>query len=324
MIQYIVRRLFSLIPLFVGITLISFFVIHLAPGKPSSLQTDLNPKVSLEVRERLAKVYGLDKPLIVQYKNWFLRLVRFDFGRSFLDDRLVWDKIKERIPITLGINLLSLLLILIVGIPLGVNAALKSGSFFDKATTVFVFFGFAMPTFWLALLLMNLFGINLQILPISGIKSIDFEFMNLAQKIADLGRHLILPVFVSAVGGLAGISRYMRQGMLEVKLSEFVLAARARGLPERVIIYNHALRNALIPIITILGLSLPGLFGGSVIFETIFAIPGLGRLFFEAVMSRDYPLIMGELVLGSILTLLGNLIADIANAYVDPRIRYSR
>lgn len=324
MISYILRRLTGLIPLFIGITLISFFIIHLTPGKPTSLMTDLNPKVSLEVRERLEKLYGLDRPIIIQYRDWVMRLTRFDFGNSFVDDRNVLEKIKERVPITLFINLLSLLLILIIAIPIGVKSALQPGSFFDKSSTIFVFIGFALPTFWLALLLMAFLGVHLRWLPISGIKSIDFEFLPLGLKIIDIAKHLILPVFVSAFGGLTGISRYMRAGMLDVKSAEYVMAARARGLPEKKVIYNHAIRNALIPIITILGLSIPGLLGGSVIFETIFAIPGMGRLFFESAMSRDYPTIMGLLVLSSILTLIGNLIADIAYAWVDPRIRYKK
>lgn len=324
MITYIIRRVLILVPLFIGITLISFVVIHLAPGKPVGIQTDLNPKASLEVRIRLEKLYGLDKPILVQFKDWSLRVIRFDFGTSFIDDRPVWDKIKERIPITLLINILSLLLIFAIGIPLGVRSALRPGSLFDKSSTTIVFLGFAMPTFWLALLLMGFLGVNLRLLPISGIKSIDFEFLSPGLKILDVARHLVLPVFVSAFGSLAGISRYMHQGMLEVLSCDYVRAAYARGLSRTSVIYNHALRNALIPIITILGLSIPGLIGGSVIFETIFAIPGMGRLFFEGVMARDYPLIMGLLVLGSIFTLLGNLIADIAYAWADPRIRYSK
>lgn len=324
MIAYIARRVINLIPIFLGIIAISFFVIHLAPGKPTSLATDLNPKVSLEVRERLEKLYGLDKPLAVQFKDWLLRFLRFDFGRSFSDDRSVWDKIKERMPITILINICSLMLILMVGIPIGVISALKPDSLFDRLSTGLVFLSFAMPSFWLALLLMNLFGVSLHLLPVSGITSIDFEFLSPLMKVGDVARHLILPVFVSALGGLAGISRYMREGILEVKNADYIRSARARGLSERRVIYRHVLRNALLPIITILGLSIPGLIGGSVIFETIFAIPGMGRLFFESVMGRDYPLIMGLLVLGGIFTLLGNLIADIAYAWADPRVRYSR
>jgi peptide/nickel transport system permease protein len=245
-----------------------------------------------------------------------------DFGRSFSQDgRLVIDKIKERLPVTIFINLTSLLLILAVAIPLGVLSATYRHSFFDKATTVFVFIGFAMPTFWLALLLMILFGVHLGWLPISGLKSLNYEYLPPAAQIWDRISHLILPIFISAFGGLAGMSRYMRSNMLEVIRQDYIITARAKGLSNRQVIFKHALRNALLPVITILGLSIPGLIGGSVIFETIFAIPGMGQLFYASVMARDYPTIMGMLVIGAILTLLGNLIADVSYALADPRIR---
>lgn len=324
MIKYIIRRLLGIIPLLFGITLVSFMLIHLAPGKPTALQQSLNPKISFEARERLDKLYGLDKPLHEQYINWLNKLARFDFGRSFSDDRPVLDKILERIPVTLTINLLSLVFILIVAIPLGLESAVRQNKTFDKVTTIFVFIGFAMPTFWLALLLMNLFGIQWGWLPISGLKSIDFEYLNPLQKIIDLARHLILPVFVSSLGGLAGISRYVRSNMIDALNQPYICTARAKGVPENMIIYKHALRNAILPVVTILGFSIPGLLGGSVIFESIFAIPGIGRLFYDAVMMRDYSLIMAEVILGAVLTMLGNLIADISYAYVDPRIRYQK
>lgn len=321
---YIIKRLIALIPLLFGITIISFLVIHLAPGKPTDIETQLNPKISYEARLRIEKLYGLDKPLYIQYINWLSKIVRFDFGRSFIDDRPVIDRIIERIPITLTIELISLLLILIIGIPIGVLSAAKSGSLFDKLMTLFVFIGFAMPTFWLALLLMDVFGVRLGWLPISGITSIDFERFNFFEKILDVARHLVLPIFVSAFGGLAGISRYMRSSMMEVLNQDYIRTARAKGLSESKVLYKHALRNALLPIVTILGLSIPGLIGGSVIFESIFAIPGMGRLFFDSVMSRDYPLIMGILTITALLTLIGNLLADISYAYVDPRIRVAK
>ncbi|MFA5096603.1 MAG: ABC transporter permease, partial [Candidatus Omnitrophota bacterium] len=216
----------------------------------------------------------------------------------------------------------SLALILCVGIPLGVRCALREGRAFDKITTVLVFAGFAVPSFWLALLLMNLLGIQLGWVPISGVVSLDFEYLGFWGKAADMGRHLILPVFVLSLGSLAGITRYMRSNMLDTLHKPYVQAARAKGLPEKTVIYKHALRNAVLPVVTILGLSIPGLLGGSVIFESIFSLPGIGRLFYEAVMMRDYPLIMAEVVLGAVLTMLGNLLADISYAFVDPRIRY--
>ncbi len=319
---YLLKRIFLLIPLFVGITIISFAVIHLAPGSPIDLATDLNPKATAEVKARMRALYGLDKPLYIQYWNWLSRLLVMDFGRSFSQDgRLVIDKITERLPVTIFINLTSLLLILAVAIPLGVLSATYRHSFFDKATTVFVFIGFAMPTFWLALLLMILFGVHLGWLPISGLKSLNYEYLPPAAQIWDRISHLILPIFISAFGGLAGMSRYMRSNMLEVIRQDYIVTARAKGLSNRQVIFKHALRNALLPVITILGLSIPGLIGGSVIFETIFAIPGMGQLFYASVMARDYPTIMGMLVIGAILTLLGNLIADISYALADPRIR---
>ncbi|MFZ5448569.1 MAG: ABC transporter permease [Thermodesulfobacteriota bacterium] len=319
---YILKRLGLMIPLLLGITLVSFVVIHLAPGTPTDMQTTLNPKASLEAQKRLRELYGLDKPLMVQYWDWLSRLSRLDFGRSFSPDRRpVWDKIKERIGITLGLNFMSLIIILVVAIPIGVIAAYRAHSWFDKGTTLLVFFGFAMPTFWLALLLIMFFGVHLDWLPISGLTSLNFRQFTFWEKIQDLAAHVTLPVLVAAFGGLAGMSRYMRGNMLEVIRQDYIITARAKGLPERVVIFKHALRNALLPVITILGLSVPGLIGGSVIFESIFAIPGMGQLFYGAVMARDYPLVMGELVIGAVLTLLGNMLADVGYALVDPRIR---
>ena len=319
---YILKRLGLMLPMLLGITLISFTVIHLAPGTPTDMQTTLNPKASLEAQKRLRELYGLDKPLMVQYGDWLTRLAQLDFGRSFSPDRRpVWDKIKERIGITLGLNFMSLIIILGVSIPIGVIAAYRAHSWFDQATTLFVFFGFAMPTFWLALLLIMFFGVYLDWLPISGLTSLNFRQFSFWRKVQDLGAHVILPVLVAAFGGLAGMSRYMRSNMLEVIRQDYITTARAKGLPERVVIFKHALRNALLPVITILGLSVPGLIGGSVIFESIFAIPGMGQLFYGAVMARDYPLVMGELVIGAVLTLLGNMLADVGYALVDPRIR---
>jgi peptide/nickel transport system permease protein len=322
MLVYLLKRTLLMLPMLLGITLVAFMVIHLAPGTPVEMQTTMNPKASLEAQKRLREIYGLDKPLPVQYWDWLKRVATLDFGRSFSPDgRPVWDKIKERIGITLGINFLSLLIILALAVPLGVLAAYKAPSWFDKSTTLLVFFGFAMPNFWLALLLILFFGVYLDWLPISGLTSLNFSQFGFWAKLQDLGAHLALPVLGSAFMGLAGISRYMRGSMLEVIRQDYITTARAKGLPERTVIFKHALRNALLPLITILGLSVPGLIGGSVIFETIFAIPGMGQLFWNAVMARDYPLVMGELVIGAVLTLAGNLLADVSYALADPRIR---
>ena len=313
-----------MVPLLLGITVICFFVMHLAPGKPTDLQTQMNPKASAEMKERLMKLYELDKPVHLQYWSWLKKLVRGDLGTSFSSDhRPVADKILERLPITITINVLSLLIIIALAVPIGVLSAVHQDSLFDKVTAVIVFIGFAVPTFWLALLLMIFFGIHLGWLPISGLRSLNYEYLSAWGQLTDLARHLILPVFISAFGGLAGLSRYMRANMLEVIRQDYILTARAKGLSERQVIYRHALRNALLPAITILGLSIPGLIGGSVNFETIFAIPGMGQLFYMSVMARDYPTVMGILLIGAILTLVGNLIADISYAVADPRIRIS-
>ncbi len=324
MIRFIIKRLLGLLPLLLGITLISFFVIHLSPGEPTVLQESMNPKVSLEVKERLLKLYDLDKPIYVQYINWLARIIRFDFGTSFIDGRPVIEKIARRLPLTLFINITSMMLIFLIAVPLGVISAVKKNSVFDRSMTIFVFIGFAMPTFWLALLLMDLLGVKLGVLPVVGLKSIDFEYFNFFEKIFDLAGHLALPIVLSAFSGLAGISRYMRTSMVNALKAPYIYTARAKGLPESQVIFKHALRNAVLPIVTILGLSVPGLIGGSVIFETIFSLPGMGRLFYEAVMQRDYSMIMASLVIGAFLTLIGNLLADISYAYVDPRIRYSK
>jgi peptide/nickel transport system permease protein len=322
MLQYLLKRLFFMVPMLFGITLISFVVIHLTPGEPGVIGTEMNPKVTKQVRERIRSFYGLDQPLHIQYYLWLKRVVKLDFGISFSTDRRpVIDKIKERLPITITINILSMILIFFIGIPIGIYCARYKDSLMDKALTAFVFAGYAAPTFWLALLLMMFFGVYLELLPISGIKSFNFSELSPIEKLIDVVKHLVLPVGISAFGGLAGISRYMKSSLLEVLRQEYITTAYAKGLPEKIVLRKHALRNALLPVITILGLSVPGLIGGSVIFESIFSIPGMGQLFYMSVMARDYPTIMGILVIGAFLTLLGNLIADIAYAVADPRIR---
>ncbi len=330
MIVYLMKRFLEMIPTLFGITLISFLIIHLAPGKPTDIFTELNPKITPEARERLEKLYNLDKPIMVQYGMWLKKIIKLDFGESFSSDRRtviekIWDKkkplLERRLFVTFMINLLSMAIIFLIAIPIGISSATRQHTLYDKITTTTVFIGFAMPSFWLALLLMMFFGVYLDWLPISQLKSMNYDSLSLPGKVWDVFKHLILPIFVSAFGGLAADSRYMRSSMLEVIRQDYVTVARAKGLSERVVIYKHALRNALLPIITLIGLSVPGLIGGSVIFENIFGIPGMGRLFYMSVMTRDYPTVMGILTIGALLTLLGNLMADIGYMLVDPRIR---
>ncbi|MDR2727035.1 MAG: ABC transporter permease [Deltaproteobacteria bacterium] len=316
------RKLVWMLVVLWGITVVSFVVIHLAPGSPTDMQTTLNPLAGESVRQRLDAIYGLDRPLHEQYISWIGKIVRLDFGVSLSSDaRPVIEKIVERLPLTVGMNVASLVLTLLIAVPIGVFSAWRQGSLFDRGMTILVFLGFAMPSFWLALLLMLEFGLARQWLPISGLMSLDFASLSLAGKAADLAKHLLMPIVVGTVGSIAGMSRFMRSSMLEVLRQDYILTARAKGLPNRLILFRHALRNALLPVITILGLSVPGLIGGSVIIETIFALPGLGQLFYAAVLARDYPLIMGNLVLGAVLTLFGNLLADLGYGLADPRIR---
>jgi peptide/nickel transport system permease protein len=322
--SYLAKRLAGLVPLLIGITIVSFFVIHLAPGGPVDTQGAMNPKLSAQARDKMEKLYGLDQPLWVQYGQWLSKIVRFDFGRSFVDGEKVSAKITRAVPVTLLINFLSLALILLVGIPIGVASALKKGSLFDQSCTFLSLAGYSVPTFWLSLLLMSLFGVRLQWLPVAGLSSLFHEQMGFWQKTVDMGRHLVLPLSVALVTGLAGVSRFVRAGMGDVLKQNYIRMARAKGLSEARVLYGHALKNALLPVVTILGLSVPGLLGGSVIFESVFSIPGMGRLFFNSVFSRDYPVIMGILVLGAVLTLLGNLLADAAYGILDPRARVSK
>lgn len=311
----------EIIPTLWGITIICFLVIHLAPGNPVRSEGTFNPNISMESLEKMKKIYHLDKPLWKQYTIWLNHLIRLDFGRSLVDGKKVIEKIGKRLPITIIINTASLFIIIIISVPLGVISAVKENSLFDKFFTVFVFAGYSIPAFWLALLLMILFGVHLRLLPISGVHSIGAENLGIFPYIWDMIKHLVLPVSISAFAGLAVFSRYTRKGVIQVLKEPYIKLAYAKGLSQNEIIFKHALKNALLPLITILGLALPTIIGGSVIFETIFSIPGMGQLFYQSAMSRDYPTIMGVLVIGASLTLIGNLLADVLYILVDPRLK---
>ena len=318
----------------IGISLISFFIMHLAPGDITSTEAAFDPKSSEESRQKLRELYHLDKPVIVQYGLWVERMVHLDFGHSFASHQkpVFWAEkdqegnvtpglIQEALPITLLMNVTGLLLTLTLGIPLGVWAAKRYTQWPDRAITLFNFIGFSIPGFWLSLLLMYWLGVIHPWFPISGLHSLDYEQLNIWQRCQDLFMHLFLPVVIPSITGLASITLFIKNGMLDVLSQDYVTTARAKGLSDYAVTYRHALRNALLPLITLIGLSLPGLIGGSVIAETIFAIPGMGKLFYEAVMMRDFPVVMGILTIGAALTLLGNLLADLAYAWADPRLR---
>lgn len=317
------HRFWQAVITLIGITLLTFGIMHLAPGDPTDLQTTMNPQVSAQAKENLKKLYGFDRPLHIQYLDWLRRFLTLDFGESYVDQEPVSEKIIGRLPITITINLLSLLVILTISFPIGILSATKQYSWFDKATTLFVFAGFSIPSFWLALLLMLFFGVYVGWLPISGYQSLTVADMPFSERIIDWARHLILPVLTLSLISLAGYSRYLRSEMLEVIRQDYIRTARAKGLSEGAVIYKHALRNALIPVVTLLGLELPSLIGGSVIVEAIFAIPGMGKLFYDSVLARDYSVIMGLTVFGAVLTLIGNILADLSYVWLNPRVRLS-
>lgn len=334
MLKYLIKRVLWMIPMLVGISLISFFIMHLAPGDITSNEAAFNPKASEESRQKLREMYNLDKPVIVQYGLWLKRMATLDFGNSFASHQkpVFWEKtdkdgnvtkgmIQEALPITLLINVLGLAITLSFAIPLGVIAARKYRGWQDKSITLFNFIGFSVPGFWLSLLLMYWLGVVNNWLPISGIHSLNYETLSTWGKIKDTLSHLMMPVIIPSITGLAGITLFIKNGMLDVLQQDYITTARAKGLNEQRVVYTHALRNALLPLITIIGLSIPGLIGGSVIAETIFAIPGMGKLFYDAVLMRDFPVVMGILTIGATLTLIGNLLADIAYAWADPRVR---
>ncbi len=328
--MHILKRLLQIVPTMLGITLITFIIIQLAPGNPAMMKLKMaaegsvsESSISQKVIEDTKKLYGLDKPIPIQYALWVKRVLTFDFGESYKDHRPVIDKIAERLPITIELNLISIFLVYVIAIPFGIYSATHPESLADRALTLFFFFLYSLPSFWVAVLLIMLFGGGdfWDVFPIYGISSIGSESWHFLPWLADRTMHLILPVTCLTYGGLAYLSRLSRAGMLEVIREDYVRTARAKGLSERVVIFKHAFRNALLPIITILAFLLPGMFGGSVIIESIFSIPGMGQLGFEAVLSRDYPLIMAITTISAILTLIGLLISDLLYAALDPRIK---
>ncbi len=322
---YVFKRLLQAIPLLIGIATITFFIVHIAPGDPMDvyMEKQYRKEVDPRVIEALRHKYGLDQPLPVQYVKWLRNLAHGDLGESFRYRRPVSELIKERVPYTLQLTVLALLVGAMLGIALGIISAVKQYSALDKSVTVVSLVFYSMPEFWLAVMLVLLFAVNLRWLPTSQTRSLDYELFSWSGKVLDRMWHLILPVFVLGVASAAGTARYMRNQLLEVLSEEYVLAARARGLSERAVILKHALRNALIPIITIYGLELPFLLGGAVLIEKVFAWPGMGLLAVEAIEARDYPIILATSMIAAVLVVVGNLLADVIYALVDPRISYA-
>lgn len=335
MTEYVIKRVLLFIPTLIIITMITFLVCRLAPGDPTEMKigqtseaqkSDAKNLMTQQAKEFYKKKFGLDKPLPTQYVIWMANMLQGDFGNSFKDNRPVIDKIIERLPITVTISILSFTLIYLIAIPIGIYSAAKQYSFIDRTTTVILFVLYSLPSFWVATLAI-IFLCNVEyikIFPTSGIKSEDFASLTSFGKFTDLAKHFFLPVVISSLTSFAFLSRQMRSSMLEVIRQDYIRTARAKGLSERKVVLKHALRNSLIPIITLVGGILPAMIGGSVIMETIFTIPGIGQLAFQAILDRDYPMIMAELVLASILTVVGILLVDIFYSFVDPRIAFTK
>lgn len=340
MLNYIIRRLLLTIPTLFGIVLITFIIIKLAPGDPTLAmqgETGQSQKISEEAIKVFRAQHHLDEPIPLQFLYWLKNATTFNFGDSYVENRPVMKIIWERIPYTLLLNIISLVLVIILSLPLGMLSAVKRGSFMDKFLSAILFILYSMPSFWVALLLIIWLGVKgidfswmfgadtgevVFKLPFIGFKSIGWESLSPGAKFGDICMHLVLPTICMTYGSLAFYSRYVRVGMLEVLRQDYVQTARAKGAKESVVIWWHAFRNTLIPLLTLFGALLPGLLAGSVILEYIFAWPGIGRKFFEAILQRDYNLIMGLSTISAILTLIGILLADILYAVADPRITY--
>ena len=314
MTRYIAQRTFSLIPVLIGVTLLIFLVMQLAPGDPAQIM--LGPKATATSLAQLRHELGLDQPLHVQYVRWLARVLRGNWGRSIQLKREVLPFILDRFQNTAYLTICAALLACLVGIPAGILSAVRQYSLSDRMAMVLVLVGFSMPIFWLGIILQIVFGLKFGILPVSGIQSPDHT------DLADLVSHLILPSLTLATGATAIIARMTRSSMLEVIRQDYIRTARSKGLRERLIISHHALKNALIPVMTVVGMQVGYLLGGDVLVEMVFSYPGIGLAMVNGILARDFPLVQGAILLVASSYVLVNLAVDITYAYLDPRIRY--
>ncbi len=329
MIRYVVRRLLQAIPLVLGVAAVLFVILSLAPGDPASLY--FAPGVSPEAMEQLRRSLGLDEPLPLRFVKWLAALVRGDFGYSVVAGRPVGDLLWSVIPNTLLLTATSLLLIFVVGILIGVVQAVRQGGFTDSVLSFLTLTFYSVPSFWLAIMLILVFSVGARsfwdwpfYFPSSGVVSQGHEFLPLVERLGDHLWHLTLPVLSLTLVVAAGVSRYVRSSMLEVIRQDYVRAARARGLPEHRVIFRHALRNALLPVVTLFGLFFPFLLSGTVFIEAVFAWPGMGKLLVDSIFQRDFPVVMAGTFVFAVMVVVGNLLADLLYAVVDPRIRHGR
>jgi peptide/nickel transport system permease protein len=335
MLSYLIRRLLWMIPTFLGITLICFVVLRMANTDPVTANFAMGVKgqqISQEALEQLRRLYDLDKPWYVQYGRLVQRLVTLDLGTRWQDGRPIADVIGEALPITLLLSMLSLTLAYVISIPLGIFSAVKQHTRLDQWVTVLLFVLYSLPTFWVGTMCIVFLASGHFVrcpwldaqgcFPLQGWHAFEgFESMSLSRKVLDVSWHLLLPVFVLTYGAFAVLSRYMRASMLETLRQDFIRTARAKGLSERVVIFGHAMRNSLIPILTLLGLTLPELISGSVVVESIFGIRGMGFVALEAIRMPDYPLVITIVAFTAMMTMVGVLISDVLYAWADPRIR---
>jgi peptide/nickel transport system permease protein len=317
MTRYVVRRLIQSVFLLLGVTILSYGIMRIAPGGPAQfVGGGDNPRISPEYRRQLEEAYGLNDPIPLQYAKWLWSVLHLDFGRSLIDQRPVIEKMGERVPASFQLALASFLLGLL-GIPLGVYAATRRGRPADQAVRILTVVGNSVPHWWLGLMILIVSASTIRIFPLGGQYTIGND------SLLDRLWHLALPATIGAMGGWITYSRFVRAELLEALGQDFVRTAHAKGLPARVVLWRHALRNALMPLATMFGGILTLILSGSLLFEITFSWPGLGRLTVDAAYQRDYPLLMASTVLGSCLVILGNLLSDISYAWVDPRVRYS-
>ena len=320
--RYVIRRLIQMIPLLIFISILSFSIAELAPGDPVLMFVPPDKKsISPEAMEALRHKLGLDKPLYIRYFSWLNNTLQGNWGYSYRSHDLVTQEVFSRLPNTILLGVVSLLFTLLISIPLGVLSAIKRYSAIDYTVTIGAFLGLSLPSFWFALILIEVFANRLGWLPSMGMQNFGTQ-MNSVQKVLDVAKHLVLPVLTLSITDLAFWSRYQRATLLENLNQDFIRTARAKGLKENTVIWRHAFRNALIPMATLLGMSFPNLVSGAVITETIFGWPGMGRLGIESISSRDYPVVMAVTMMSAIMVMAGNLLADISYAFVDPRIRF--
>ena len=321
MVRQLARRFATGFLTLLLVTLLVFGLIHSTPGDPLAGAMESPREISAEARAELVRIYHLDEPLHVRYLHWLRDLSRGDLGRSFSDRRPVREKIAERLGITLTLNGLALLLMVLLAVPLGAAAAWRPGSTFDRVSALGTYALYAIPAFWAALLLQMAFSVQLDWLPLAGLRSEGAERFGYLATLLDRARHLVLPVCCLTYGGLAYLSRFVRATLVDSAGNEAAVAARARGLSGLGVLWRHGFRLAAVPMLTLAGLLLPALVAGSVIVETIFAVPGLGRLFVDAAFQRDFPVVMALTLLSGVFTLAGIVAADLGYAIADPRIR---